>query len=252
MRGRVPRDVWFIAFIGALIYSLWQVGLLDPSRLGRFANLVPFIVQMIPPDVSLVPLILEATYETVLMAFTGTVIGGFLSLPLAMLSSRLLFPKHVTVPFRTLLAVIRTVPSLLWALIFVIIIGLGPPAGVMAISFYTVGYLGKLFYESFDSVSKEVLEGVGAVGASQLQLLRFAIVPETANYIISQLLFIFEYNVRASSIIGLVGAGGIGYLILALAQSLRYDGLLMCILVILAFVMGMDAISSKIRARFLR
>ncbi|MEM4152424.1 MAG: ABC transporter permease subunit, partial [Nitrososphaerota archaeon] len=142
------------------------------------------------------------------------------------------------------------VPAILWALIFVVIAGFGPLAGVLALTFYTAGYLGKLFYEAFDSVSSEVLEAVRGVGASRLQQLRFAILPESANYILSQLLFIFEYNVRASSIVGLVGAGGVGYLILALTQSLRYSGLLTVVLILLAFVLAIDFASSRIRARY--
>ncbi|MEM0444568.1 MAG: phosphonate ABC transporter, permease protein PhnE [Nitrososphaerota archaeon] len=232
------------------ILSLWQVGFFDAGRLAKIQNIWSFLAEMFPPDSSIIPLALSSIYESVVMAFAGTLMGGGLALALAVFSARLLAPPTVRAFFRAVLALIRAVPAILWALIFVVIAGFGPLAGVLALTFYTAGYLGKLFYEAFDSVSSEVLEAVRGVGASRLQQLRFAILPESANYILSQLLFIFEYNVRASSIVGLVGAGGVGYLILALTQSLRYSGLLTVVLILLAFVLAIDFASSRIRARY--
>ncbi len=239
-----------IIILVLFFFSLWQTGFFDPDRVARIQNIGPFLAGMLPPDLTIIPQVLSAVYETVVMAFAGTLMGGALALALAIFSTRLLFPPPIMALFRTILALIRTIPAILWALIFVVIAGFGPFAGVLAITFYTTGYLGKLFYEAFDSVSSEVLEAVRGVGASRLQQLRFAILPESANYILSQLLFIFEYNVRASTIVGLVGAGGVGYLILALVQSLRYSGLLTTILILLAFVLAIDFISSKVRSRY--
>ncbi len=241
---------WRIALAALFVFSLWQTGFFDLSRLSKIANLSPFLSRMFPPDLSILLPVLSAMYETILMAIAGTMIGGAVSLALAALSARQVSPRPVRTFFRALLALVRTVPAILWALIFVVIVGFGPLAGVLALSLYTVGYLGKLFYESFDSVSSEVLEAVKSVGSTRIQQLRYAIIPESANYLISQTLFIFEYNVRASSIVGLVGAGGIGYLIIAQVQSLQYSGLLTTILVLLCFVLGLDALSSRIRARF--
>lgn len=244
------RARWRIVVFVLFILSLWQTGFFDPSRVAKIQNIGPFLASMLPPDPAILPQVLSAIYETVVMAFAGTLMGGSLALILAVFSARLLAPPPIMALFRTILALIRTIPAILWAIIFVVIAGFGPFAGVLAITFYTTGYLGKLFYEAFDSVSSEVLEAVKAVGASRLQQLRFAILPESANYILSQLLFIFEYNVRASTIVGLVGAGGVGYLILALVQSLRYSGLLTTILTLLAFVLAIDFISSRVRARY--
>ncbi|MCS7145887.1 MAG: phosphonate ABC transporter, permease protein PhnE [Nitrososphaerota archaeon] len=239
-----------IVILVLFVLSLWQVGFFDPSRIAKVQNIGPFLAEMLPPDLTIMPLILTSIYESIVMAFAGTLMGSALALILAVFSSRLLAPTPVKAVFRTILALIRTIPAILWALFFVVVAGFGPFAGVLALTFYTTGYLGKLFYEAFDSVSSEVLEAVRGVGASRLQQLRYAILPESANYILSQLLFIFEYNVRASSIVGLVGAGGVGYLILALTHSLRYSSLLTTILVLLAFVLAIDLASSKIRAKY--
>jgi len=241
---------WWIAILVFFILALWQVGFFDLGRLAKIQNIGPFLAEMFPPDPTILPQALSTIYESIVMAFAGTLIGGALALCLAIFSARLLAPPPVRMLFRTILALIRTIPAILWALVFVVVAGFGPFAGVLALAFYTTGYLGKLFYEAFDSVSSEVLEAVRGVGASRLQQLRFAILPESANYLLSQLLFIFEYNVRASTIVGLVGAGGVGYLILALVQSLRYSGLLTTILTLLAFVLAIDFISSKVRARY--
>jgi len=244
------RVKWSVVMLLLLVFSLWQVGFFEHGRVAKIQNVPVFIAGMLPPDPSILPLALSSIYESIVMAFAGTLIGGSVSILLAIPSSRLLSPPTLRAVFRGILALIRTVPAILWALLFVVSVGFGPLAGVLALTVYTTGYLGKLFYEAFDSVSGEILEAVRSVGASRLQQLRYAILPETANYILSQLLFIFEYNVRASSIIGFVGAGGVGYLILALTQSLRYNGLLTTVLTLLAFVLAVDFASSRIRARY--
>ncbi|HIQ29488.1 MAG TPA: phosphonate ABC transporter, permease protein PhnE [Candidatus Caldiarchaeum subterraneum] len=242
---------WVISVAVAFVATLWYLGFFRAGELLKVQNFVVLLNEMFPPDLTILPQVISAVVETVLMAFAGTVIGGAFSIIFAMFSTRLVFSNPVRAFFRAFLALIRTIPAILWALLFVIVVGFGPVAGVLALSMYTIGYLGKLFYEAFDAVSSEVIDAVKGVGASKLQILKYAIIPESANYIISQLLFIFEYNVRASSIVGLVGAGGIGFLIITLIQSLKYDGLLTTLIIILTIVLTLDYISAKIRNKFL-
>jgi phosphonate transport system permease protein len=148
---------------------------------------------------------------------------------------------------RFFIGAIRTVPSILYGVIFVVAFGLGPAAGVMGVALYTVGYLGKFFYETFEGVDPEMYEAVQATGANRLQIFRFVVLPETANAVISQILFMFEYNIRASSILGFVGAGGIGYYMLGYVQMLQYRSLTTAILLTFAVVMLVDAASLRIR-----
>lgn len=249
MSGRTLLTELSIA--AAFLLSLGYFGLFDPARLSKTWNIAVFISEMFPPDFSVLPEVTYGVLESALMAFSGTLLGGLLSLPLALLSSRRLFSGLVTAFFRVVLSAVRTVPAILWALIFVVGLGFGPLAGVFGLAMYTLGYLGKLYYESFDGVNVEVLDAVRGMGASRAQLMRYIILPESANYILSQLLFMFEYNVRASSIVGLVGAGGVGFFILSYIQSLQYDSLLTALLVILLFVIAIDVLSGKIRSRFL-
>ncbi|MDQ3557551.1 MAG: phosphonate ABC transporter, permease protein PhnE, partial [Gemmatimonadota bacterium] len=193
----------------------------------------------------------RAILETIQIAFLGTLVGAILSLPLGLLGSRNLFGRAVTVPTRLLLAGIRTLPALLWAVVFVVAVGLGPLAGVLASALYTVGYLGKLQYETIEGIPPAPLEAVAAAGASRAQLIRHVVLPESANGLISQLLFMFEYNVRASSIFGFVGAGGVGFYIAAYLTVFRYQSVLTLLLAVFVTVVAIDYVSVRIRDRFL-
>jgi len=113
---------------------------------------------------------------------------------------------------------IRTIPVLLWAIVFVILVGLGPLAGTFGIAAYTVGYLAKIYADLFEGADPEIIEAVQSTGASKLQLVRFVIIPESANAILAQVLFMLEYNIRASSVLGFVGAGGLGLVIQSICR----------------------------------
>ena len=165
---------------------------------------------MVPPDLSILPTASAALWETVEMSFAGTLLGFLASLPLSILGTRHLFSNWISSLARFVAAGIRTIPVLLWAIVFVILVGLGPLAGTFGIAAYTVGYLAKIYADLFEGTDPEIMEAVQSTGASKLQLVRFVIIPETANAILAQVLFMLEYNIRASSILGFVGAGGLG------------------------------------------
>jgi len=235
-----------------LALALGQLGFFDLARLSRGAkNLVTFARDLVPPDVGILPLAGRALLETVQMAFAGTSLGFLLSLPLGILGTRTLFPSPLVLAVRLLVGIIRTIPSLLWAVLFVIVVGLGPLAGTFALAFYTVGYLAKLYAEFFEGVDPEIIEAARGVGANRLHLARFVIWPESANSVLSQLLFMFEYNIRASAILGFVGAGGIGFYMQAYLNTLAYQRLATLLLMILALVLAMDLLSTWVRKRYL-
>lgn len=214
-------------------------------------NIITLSQDAFPPNASIMTIAFKAMLETLQIAFLGTLFGMILSLPLGILASRNLFGKRVTVSVRVLLGAIRTMPSLLWAVIFVIMIGFGPFAGVLATVMYTMGYLGKLQYESIEGINPEPLEAISGIGTTKLQLIRFVVLPESANNLISQLLFMFEYNVRASTILGFVGAGGIGFYIMGYLRLLEYDKILTLLLIVLVTVLIIDYVSMKLRDRYL-
>lgn len=212
------------------------------------------MTDLVPPntDGGLILTLLDSLWETIQMAWAGTLVGAALALPLAALAASNLAPWWISRPTRALLAAIRTIPSILWAVFMVIIVGLGPLAGILALAAYTTGYLGKLFYEAIEAVDQETLDATRATGATRLQVASHAAIPEAGNALLSQSLFAFEYNVRASSILGLVGAGGIGFHLLRSIELFQYRTLATALLLLFALVMLVDATSRLLRRRFLR
>ncbi len=253
LEGRRWRELGFsLGLVALLAWLLNGMGFFEAGRLiqGAF-NLARFAQEMFPPDVQILPTIAGALLETLQMAFAGTLLGFLLSFPMGALGSRTLFPAGVVAVVRFLVAAIRTVPSLLWAVLMVIVVGLGPLAGTLALTFYTVGYLAKLYAELFEAIDPEILEAMRGVGAKRRHLIRFVLWPESANAILSQLLFMLEYNVRASTVLGLVGAGGIGFYMQAYLGTMAYSRLTTVLLAVLLLVIGMDALSAWVRRRYL-
>ncbi len=132
-----------------------------------------------------------------------------------------------------------------------LLVGLGPLAGTLGIAAYTVGYLAKIYADLFEGTDPEIMEAVRSTGASKLQLVRFVILPEAANAVLAQVLFMLEYNIRASSVLGFVGAGGLGFVIQIYLQSLDYQRLATILLLVLVIVLVMDGVSAWLRKHFL-
>jgi phosphonate transport system permease protein len=189
--------------------------------------------------------------ETLQIAYLATLFGAVLSLPLALLAARNLAPTGLVVAARGIASAIRVLPSLLWAIIAVLIFGLGPLAGVIAMTLYTVGYLAKLQYEAFEGLHRDSLDAVRAMGASRFQQAWHVALPEAGNALRSQILFMLEYNVRASTVVGIVGAGGIGQILMQYLTFGQYDKVLTILLVMFVTVAIMDALSLVVRRRFL-
>ena len=188
--------------------------------------------------------------ETLKIALVSTGFGFIISLPLATLASRNLYSDSIALPFRFVLAAMRTLPSIIWAIFFVILVGLGPVSGVLAMTFYTVGYLGKLQYETIEGLSNDPLDAAKAMGLKNGEIIQRVVIPETANNLISQLFFMFEYNVRHGSVIGIVGAGGIGYYISTYLKFLQYDKVIALLIILFFVVIAIDLISIKARSYF--
>ncbi|MEM3096986.1 MAG: phosphonate ABC transporter, permease protein PhnE [Nitrososphaerota archaeon] len=249
---RLGRYIGGSLIILALIYSAHQVGLTDLPRLLRGAyNIGQLVSEVFPPNLEVLPETLSALTETVQMAFLGTFLGFIFSLPLCTLGLRTMFPPSITTPVRIIMGAVRTIPALFWAVIYVIAVGLGPLAGTLAISTYTLGYLSKIYYEAFEAVDNEVLDALRCAGASRPSLIRFAVIPESMNTVVSQLLFMLEYNVRSSTILGFVGAGGVGFLMISYIERLQYQRLTTVIALTLLVVITIDLVSSTVRRRFL-
>ena len=186
--------------------------------------------------------------ETIKMAFVATIIGFLVATILSTFAARNLAPKWIFIPVRLLLAATRSLPSIIWAIILIVIFGLGPLPGVLAMTFYTVGYLGKLQYEEMEGMKNEPLEAANAMGLSRGEIAVNVVIPESGNSLLSQLLFMFEYNVRHGTVLGLVGAGGIGYYLNLYMDLFLYQRVMTFLIVIFIVVVLIDLLSLVIRS----
>ena len=263
------RVALVLSVLSVLVASHLRITL---SRLGDASSNLRVITQEAwPPDFSVVtdraswayppcelqtdwmcsPAVVGMT-QTLEIAFLATILGMVLSLPLAAASATNLAPPLMAQSIRQLLAALRVLPSLIWALIFVILVGIGPLAGVLAMTMYSVGYLGKLQYEALEGVSREPLEVARTMGLPRWQVARSFAIPEAAKSLLSQMLFMFEYNVRHGSVVGLVGAGGIGWYMQYYLEPFKlYDRVLAVIIVMYVVVIAIDQVSLRIRRRFI-
>lgn len=232
-------------------WSFLALNLHQTNFSGGAAGLRFLFDAALPPEMSVLEVGLRGLLETLYIAYLGTLVGVTLSLPVSLLASRNLFPRYVNLPARWVLAGLRVLPSILWAVIFVILVGTGPPAGVLAISLYTIGFVGKLEYEVFEGLDPEPMEAVGSLGASRFQVLRFVVLPQAVNAVLSQALFMFEYNVRHAAAIGIVGAGGIGYYIMGYLEFFAYDRVVVLLGIVFVVVIVIDEISYWLRSVFL-
>ena len=214
-------------------------------------NLVIVLEEMVQVESKYIPSALWAMLETIQMAFVGTIIGVVIALPLSFLAARNLNSKFVYAPIRALLAAIRTFPSILWALLFVIMVGSGAFAGVLAIIMYTVGFIAKLQYESIETIDSDPMDAVSSIGVSKPQLIRYVVIPESASHLLGQILYMFDYNVRQTSILGLVGAGGIGFYIINYIKFFEYGKAAVFMLVVLITVLIIDWVSVKVRDKYI-
>jgi len=213
-------------------------------------NFKIFIADSFPVDTSVFKVAFTSTLETLQIAFLGTIFGTVLSFPLSILASKNLYPRFATSIIKFFLAAIRTFPALLWAILFVMIVGLGPLAGVLATTMYTVGYLSKMFNESIEGIDPDSTLAMQGIGLNKFQIIQYVVIPEAAHSLLSQVLFVFEYNLRGSTILGFVGAGGVGFYISNYLKLLQYDKIATILLVVFVFVLLIDYISSVIRSNY--
>jgi phosphonate transport system permease protein len=258
-RPRRPRHWWpVVVIVGAAIWAyqgtLRGLGGSRPAAASLLREAwPPYGLNWNPTAAERVFLsnVLDGLVETVQIAVLATLIGFALSLPLAILATRTLLPLWVVAPARLLASAIRVLPSILWAIVMVMVLGFGPVAGVAAMSLYTMGYLAKLQYEAFEGIPRDAMDAVRAMGANRLQVAREAVLPEAGNALRSQALFMFEYNVRSSTIVGIVGAGGVGQLLSLYLKFFQYGRVFTILLLMFLLVVVIDAASLLVRRRFL-
>ena len=190
--------------------------------------------------------------ETLLMAYVGTLLGGCAALALCFLASKNITPNSIVVfATRRFLEFSRTVPEMVFALIFVVAFSLGPLPGILALAIHTTGALGKLFAEVVENIDMKPVDGVISTGGTWLHIVRFAVLPQVASNFASYALLRFEINVRGAAVLGFVGAGGIGQTLLEVIRKFYYADVSAVLLIIIASVMLIDGITEGVRHRLL-
>jgi len=242
-----------LALIGLVAFYVasWQLAKVNLAKLATgLPKMASWATKAWPPATDELPVLLLRAAETVAMAAIGTTVAALLALPVCVLAARNVTPSMALYyPTRWFLNALRGIDSFVFALLFVAAVGLGPFAGVLGIALHTWGSTAKLWAEAIENIPSGALEAAAATGASRIKVLLFALLPDAAPSMVSVALFWWEFNVRASTVLGVVGAGGIGQELKNSMDLLLFPRLCTVIAIILVMVTVIDAGSEWLRRR---
>lgn len=242
---------WGAAFV-VIAVAMFYVGAFDAVRLSQgIPDLIDITLNMFPPDFANALNWIKPLGDTLAMSIAGTAIAVVFSLPLALMAARNISPHPAVYrAARGLLNALRSVPELIMGIIFVAAVGFGALPGVLALGIHSIGMVGKFFAEAMEHVDEAPVEAVRATGASYPQVILHGVLPQVLPQIADVSIYRWEYNFRASTVLGLVGAGGIGFEILASLRVLNYQEVAALLLVVLVMVSLVDGFGDILRKRF--
>lgn len=246
LRGAALAGVILAICVAALAVT----GFFDAERLADgLPAMAQLFSEMVPPDFSRWRVWLKPLLDTLAMSIAGTALAVLISLPLALLAAPNVSPhplvQHVT---RTLLAFLRSVPEIIMGILFVAAVGFGALPGVLALALHSVGMVGKFYAEAIEHVDAKPLEAARAAGATRFQVITHAVLPQVMPQLSDITIYRWEYHFRASAVLGIVGAGGIGFELIAALRLMSYDQVSAILLAILACVLVVDGIGARLRA----
>lgn len=251
MRRRAVTIGVLVGLIGLFAFGLWRLDFSILAILRGIGRLGQFVGLMLPPNPgswAKALTLLHALAETVAIAFLATLGAALIAFPIGFLAARnTTINRLVQFLSRRGLDSLRSVDALIWALIWINVVGLGPFAGVLAILTVDIGVFGKLFSEAIESVDRRAGEGVTASGGSAIETIGYGVIPSVLPVIFGQILYQFESNTRSSTIIGIVGAGGIGLHLSEMIRTLEWEAVSFIIVLILITVAIIDTVSSRLR-----
>ncbi|TPQ27396.1 phosphonate ABC transporter, permease protein PhnE [Bradyrhizobium guangdongense] len=247
--SRLATPAMLAAALAILVFGLVDLDFSVSRLINGVGQLGWISLMMLPPDPgSSLPIYLKALGETLSIALLGTTLAAVFALPVSLLAARNVIPSAIfRFPVRRFLDSIRGVDTLIWALVWINVVGLGPFAGVLAIAVADFGAFGKLFSEAIEGADQKQVEGIRASGGSALHEIRFGLMPQVLPVIAGQVLYFIESNTRSATIIGIVGAGGIGLQLAEQIRVLEWQKVSFLILMILVAVAAIDWISGKLR-----
>ena len=251
--GAWALDILIWGGVGALlIYSFAPVELGNVTKLfSNSENTQNFARDLLRPDFTNWKLFVAKMWETVQIALWGTFIAVFAAVPMGLAAARNIAPFWVVTPMRWVMNLLRSIPDLVIGLLFVVAVGLGPLAGVLAIALNTAGVLAKLFSEAVESIDKGPVEGVRATGASKLHEIVWGVIPQVAPLWTSFALYRFESNSRSATVLGLIGAGGIGAVLFDSMNAFDFRDVSAIVVVVVVAVTLIDMLSQAMRKRLL-
>ena len=239
---------------GAIGASCAYTGILDPGRLASgVPNILKIVGEMFPPNFGILPGLAGPTLETIAMSVAGTSLAVAAAFPLSLLAARSTAPHPLlSAAARGLFNILRAIPELIMGILFVAALGFGVLPGVLALGVHSIGMLGKFFAEAIEKADPGPVEAVAATGAGRMQVILFGVLPQVSASLIDYSLYRWEYNFRASTVMGMVGAGGLGFQIVASLRILQYQDVLTCLAVVLVMVALVDQVGGRIRDRIVR
>jgi phosphonate transport system permease protein len=247
-RSLVRALAWGV-FGGILVWS-WKGAEMRPWDLLRDSgNMWTFARDFFPPDFHDWPTYVREMIVTVQIAIWGTFLSVICAVPFGLLSSETVVPSWVYQPIRRLMDAARAINEMVFAMLFVVAVGLGPFAGVMAIFVHTTGILAKLFSEAVEAIDPRPVEGIRATGAGPIEEIVYGIIPQVLPLWISYCLYRFESNVRSATVVGMVGAGGIGVVLWEIIRGFYYAQTCAVMIMVVGTVSLLDMISARIRKR---
>jgi phosphonate transport system permease protein len=252
-RRRIRAALWAAAIVGVVLACSDYVGLLDARRLNDgIPALFSLLGEMWPPDFTRAGSWVVPLLDTLAMSVAGTALSIALSLPIGLAAARNTTPHPVLYHLaRAILNVLRSIPDLIMGIVFVAAVGFGALPGVLALGLHSVGMVAKFFAEAIERASPAPIEAARAVGAKPAQVIIYGVLPQVLSQLADVSIYRWEYNFRASTVLGLVGAGGIGFELIAALRTLEYRQVAAIMVVILATVTIVDAISGWLRGKFL-
>lgn len=237
---------WGALFI-VLIWSWGGADMRPLDLLKDSGNMGTFAGEFFPPDFHDWRIYLEEMVITVHIAVWGTVLSIICAIPCGLMSAENIVPSWVYQPMRRLMDACRAINEMVFAMLFIVAVGLGPFAGVLALWVHTTGVLAKLFAEAVEAIDPRPVEGVRATGANALEEILYGVIPQVLPLWISYALYRFESNVRSASVLGIVGAGGIGVILHEVIRGFEYAQTAAVLLIIIVSVTLIDLVSARIR-----
>jgi phosphonate transport system permease protein len=236
----------------AILAGSWKGADMRPADLVRDAgNMAKYAAGFFPPNFHEWRTYLEEMLVTLQIAVWGTALAVVCAVPFGLLCAENLTPAWIHQPVRRVMDACRAINEMVFAMLFVVAVGLGPFAGVLALWVHTTGILAKLFAEAVEAIDPQPVEGIRATGASKLEEIAYGVVPQVIPLWISYSLYRFESNVRSASVVGMVGAGGIGVVLWEIIRGFYYAETCAVMLIVIVTVTLVDLLSAQIRRRFI-